>query len=47
MESLQDFDQLRELLLTFRRQDIVGLHVVDIVSRIRHVIRPEHQNLGP
>jgi len=42
MKPFQDFDELRDFLLAFRRQDIVSLHVVDVVTRVRHVIRSEH-----
>jgi hypothetical protein len=45
MESLEHFDELRDFLLPLRRQNVVGLHVVDVVPRIRHVIGAEDHDL--
>jgi hypothetical protein len=41
---LQHFYQLCNFLLAFRRQNVVGLHVVDVASRICHVRCARHQN---
>jgi hypothetical protein len=38
----RNFDPLLDFLLSLGRENVVGLHAVNVVSRVRHVIGPKH-----
>ena len=46
IELFEDGDELRDFLLPLRREHVVGLHVMDVVAGVRHVIRAEYEDLG-
>src|SRR5947209_4755551 len=46
MELFQDLHELSHLLLPFRSEHVVGLHVENIVAGVCHVIDPEDKDLS-
>jgi hypothetical protein len=45
-EFLEGRDDLCDVGLPLGREHIVGLHVEDVMSRVGHVVDPDHQHLG-
>src|SRR5256885_9282788 len=46
IELFEDGQELRDFLLPLRREDVIGLHVVDVMPRVRHVILAEYEDPG-